>query len=188
MADGSSGVPTPMGGSRVLIERLAEDVTRQVGYRVGAPLDSLLDRVGGRTKLACSCGCTCCAGERDWFEGSASTGFSVTLPRDTGLLRDCFDTVQALGHWVLHCLYPVQQGGADRLVRVPRWSTDQAFLEAFWFAAAFLMPAEAFRQGYTECRGNAFLLSGRFGVSPQAVHRRALALGLKSEGCGGCAV
>lgn len=111
----------------------------------------------------------------------SSTDFTIYLPTMTSPARDRFTIAHELGHLFLH--YPtLARDYPGQVMIATRWVDDddpdqkRAEWEANWFAAAFLMPANAFTQAY-RCESPEEV-SDSFGVSMQAVTVRAKSLGL----------
>lgn len=144
-----------------------------VGYSPGEPLEPVVLKLGGDIRYA---------------EGTEGMGslvvepgrFWIRMPRDTSLLRDRFSIAHLLGHYVLHYLYQNQRNRRDiKYLKAHHYGADHAEFEANWFAAAFLMPADMFREKHRELSRDLFALADYFGVSPQVAQTRAESLNLR---------
>ena len=111
----------------------------------------------------------------------SSGEFQIFLPTVTTEERDRFTIAHELGHLFLHFPkvrenYPDFAMVATRRVDQTKVDQQRAEWEANWFAAAFLMPKEVFRQTFSDL-GVAHS-AVHFGVSQSAVEVRANTLGL----------
>ena len=95
-----------------------------------------------------------------------------------------FTVAHELGHLFLH--FPiVSETAPDSGMIATRWVDEtgdseqlkRAEWEANWFAAAFLMPSNAFQSMLRSFSGNIVHVAARFGVSVQAAEIRAKTLG-----------
>jgi Zn-dependent peptidase ImmA (M78 family) len=105
--------------------------------------------------------------------------FVVRLSSHTGELRDHFTLAHELGHKVLH--WPrVRDANPGCGMKATRRVDDTNDLlvrcewEANWFASAFLMPADEFKEAYV-----AGVASETFGVTRAAAEVRAKTLGIR---------
>lgn len=171
--------PIASGLSASQIAMIAGSVARQVGYEPGSDLEPIVRRMGGRiTHVDLLGGEASDSGSIEISDNS----FEIRLALATGPLRDRFTIAHELGHFVLHYLYRKQNLNDDvRHLVAQRFGSSQAEKEANWFAAAFLMPTDAFKAEYKATDGDHFALSRKFGVSTAASKVRALALGLESQ-------
>jgi Zn-dependent peptidase ImmA (M78 family) len=99
--------------------------------------------------------------------------FEIFLAAHTGPNRDRFTIAHELGHYVLHYVYPKQNGIAIERLEAQRYGSGPVEWEANWFAAGFLMPADQFAERYRARNGIIPLLSDEFGVSVEAARIRA---------------
>ena len=168
--------PRSWGLTRSDIERIATSVASQLGYLPGQDLQPLIRRIGGDIEVAPDEDGASLSGSID-VRGPSD--FTIYLPLHTGRLRDRFTIAHELGHLVLHYVYPnaAKQAGIERLT-AERYGSGRPEIEANWFAAAFLMPSELFRQAFMDAGGNLAAVSTEFGVSPHAASIRANSLGL----------
>jgi Zn-dependent peptidase ImmA (M78 family) len=102
--------------------------------------------------------------------------FTIALSPYTTPLRDNFTIGHELGHYFLH--YYLQTPRPALPLTFTRYGTGLIEWQANRFAAALLMPAEAFRNSFKEFGGDEFLLAGYFEVSRPAVQVRAQSLRL----------
>lgn len=150
--------------SRDDIEQIADKVRKVVGYQPGAELIPIIERIGGKVEfihlhhwLDDHCATIEVRGKRD---------FTIRLSRNGGLLRNRFSLAHELGHYVLH-----SQIGKIQLLATRSLISERVEWEANWFAAAFLMPANAFRKRWKLTKNDEDLAS-YFLVSTQAVKVR----------------
>lgn len=169
--------PSESGLSKASVDNLAANIARQVGYEPGGDLAAIVKKLGGKIVVS-----------DVWAESDATSGsiriendgsFVVAVASHTGIERDRFTIAHELGHYVLHYLWPKQNGKPVTAVEARRYGSGRVEWEANWFAAAFLMPAEPFRTAWEELGGILGEVAGRFGVSTEAARIRAEYLGLK---------
>ncbi|MFS8145954.1 ImmA/IrrE family metallo-endopeptidase [Rhizobium sp. BR 249] len=163
--------------SKSAVDKLAANVAKQVGYTPGADLLPIVRQLGGEI------------GINDlWSVSDATSGsitieengaFKISLASHTGVVRDRFTVAHELGHYVLHFLWPNQNGKRTGAIMARRYGTGRVEWEANWFAAGFLMPEPAFRAAWKELRGSLHLVANRFEVSIEAASVRAGTFGLK---------
>jgi Zn-dependent peptidase ImmA (M78 family) len=105
--------------------------------------------------------------------------FTIIVPSHTSLLRDRFTVAHELGHYYVHYVYPKHIGKleADRVMAL-RKGSNRIEWEANWFAAAFLMPAAAFRASHTALGKDVARIAKQYNVSQRAVEIRVQDLGL----------
>lgn len=171
MAGTKYGSPKECGLRRGSVHRLAESVGVQLGYSPGDDLEELIDKIGGKIEY------------QDFWELESSVAgsirirdqndFTIYLPSYTSVERDRFTIAHELGHYVLHYLYPRQQGNDPGPIQAQRYGTGRVEWEANWFAAAFLMPSEAFKKSFAEYDGDLVDVAEEFDVSIRAAQIRA---------------
>lgn len=164
--------------SRYNIEIIAENIASQLEYKPGDDLEPVVLRLGGSVKIEHG------ASLFDSDSGSLlvhkAGRFEIFLSANTSHMRDRFTVAHELGHYILHFLYPRQTGLREiTQLRATRYGSDRAEWEANWFAAAFLMPKEAFEAEYWACHGNIITLSSKFMVSTHAIEVRSKVLNLR---------
>jgi Zn-dependent peptidase ImmA (M78 family) len=167
--------PTESRLSRGNVWSLAETVAQKIGLAVGAPLEPLIEKMGGKIEFRDvdelnTSGAIVIKAEKD---------FTIFLPLHTGAKRDRFTVGHELGHYFLHYKLPTVQGQGPTLpMRVSRYGSDRTETEANWFAAAFLMPEKSFRESFQQNRGNVIAVADEFDVSRAAAGIRAASLNL----------
>jgi predicted transcriptional regulator len=176
VAEVNYGIPTECGLRRGAVHKLAESVGSQLEYSPGDDLKEIIQSIGGKIKyqdfgelVSSSSGSIRIRGEND---------FTIFLPSYTSAERDRFTIAHELGHYILHYLYPLRQGNDPGPIQAQRYGTGRVEWEANWFAAAFLMPEDAFRKSYEEYDGDLFDIAEEFQVSIRAAQIRAKALKL----------
>lgn len=171
--------PEPCGLSRSQVFNIAEEVADSLRYMPGASLTDVVHDVGGQIRYQDPS-----VAVRNDVSGSIymrKNSFRIVLSLHTGPLRDRFTIAHELGHWVLHYLGS-EAYEQDRLMVADRFGSGQAETEANWFAAAFLMPAQAFREIWTASHGDTTTVAEAFRVSEQSAAIRAKSLGLSNSG------
>jgi Zn-dependent peptidase ImmA (M78 family) len=168
--------PTPTNASKAAISDFAEKTAKDLSFSPGEPIELVVAELEGA--IAFSDPLT---EERlESIRVEPDGRFKIFLPTMTSSARDRFTIAHELGHFFLH--FPlVQEADATAGMRATRWVEEskqdlvRCEWEANWFAAAFLMPAELFRNSYAHGveRAAAF-----FAVSRRAVEVRASTLGL----------
>jgi len=170
--------PEPIRASKASISNFAETAAAKLGFGPGDCIEPLVSRLGGRIR----------------YKDAPATGevpesivvrsekdFTIFLPSMTSPEWDSFTIARDLGHLFLH--YPgVKSRNPDARMVTKQWIAEndadqkRAAWEANWFAAAFLMPREAFVDTYTK-RGtrDAAVV---FRTSVQSADIRAKSLGL----------
>lgn len=167
--------PIPSRVSKPRIWEFAERQRAAVGLKNGFQLSQLVEKNGGTISYI------------DLFDHDqtdaivieADGSFNIRLSSHTGALRDNFTIAHELGHWLLHWplvkkQFPDQGMRATRRVEDSNKDLVRCEWEANWFASAFLMPTDEFKEAY--CAGVA---SETFGVTSSAVEVRARTLGLR---------
>lgn len=156
--------------------RLSNAAIEEYAQRVGdahnaysddgrADLTHLVEVLGGKVET------------RDGSESLNVRGtgdFTIFLPHFTSPMRDRFTIAHELGHYFLH--YRFAEAAGER--SYARGGQNRAETEANVFAAALLMPGQAFGQTWQAHGGDAWRVAGHFGVSPAAARVRAEVLGL----------
>ncbi|MCI4588613.1 ImmA/IrrE family metallo-endopeptidase [Sphingobium sp. BYY-5] len=171
-------IPTGVGASKSVVEDFAQRVAEIYDYKPGQSLEELVAHHGGKIVIGSS-------GDEDHDSGSIVArnlnDYTIYLSPNTSRLRDRFTIAHELGHLLLH-LPKIKKACPSAVMRATRWvdmgDSDQrrAELEANWFAAAFLMPAEAFSEVYSSAGVDG--AKEVFDVSRSAADTRARALGL----------
>jgi Zn-dependent peptidase ImmA (M78 family) len=155
------------------VSAIAEAFAQDVGYEPGDDIHALIGELGGKIIVEDT---LLTDPERSGSLFVESEGdFRIILPAHTGSSRDRFTLAHELGHYVLHYLCDDTQTG--RMMALRRGS-DRLEWEANWFAAAFLMPSQQFRDRFNTLGGNLGMLATEFDVSLAAAEVRARGLGL----------
>jgi hypothetical protein len=153
--------------SKKSVEQFAAKVAETLNFRVGGDVEELIRKLGGRMLPA------------TWETADSPASIRV-FGQNNFEVRDelmaiderrRFTLAHELGHYFLHS----QQG--KRSIQATRSGSGPVEWEANWFAAALLMPEEAFKEKFTTAR-NIYEIAGIFGVSPAAAQVRAAQLNL----------
>jgi len=161
---------------RKAIHEMGEDVAKSLGYTPGNDLEPIVKNLGGDITYQSLVDLE--------FSSSGSIEvlndgeFHIFLAAHTSELRDRYTIGHELGHYVLHFLYPRANGDKIDQLRAARYGSGLVEYEANWFAAGFLMPADAFKTAWTEFHGDLARVADRFKVSLQASEVRAKSLSL----------
>lgn len=163
--------------SKVRVFSFAEDVAKKVRFAPGDSMEPTVARLGGRIVYGTPATTDLRAPEAIVVEGPQQ--FTIYLPSTTSAQRDRFTVAHELGHLFLH--YPmVQREHSGARMIATRWvdtedrTAQRAEWEANWFAAAFLMPAAAFR---ADMHMTDSQLAAKYGVSEQAIGIRRKTVG-----------
>lgn len=163
--------PEPCGLSQQQVFDLAEEVNRALALDVGFDIAQVVATLEGRLHTVTAYGI-------DDPDGSifvhGVSDFDIYLPDDVGPRRNRFTVGHELGHYFLH--FRPQPGFG---LAAAREGTGRIEWEAHWFARAFLMPAEAFRQVYRDYQEVHTDIADAFQVSLKACEIRASDLGLR---------
>lgn len=92
---------------------------------------------------------------------------NISLSNLTGELRNNFTIAHELGHLYLHA-----KNIQENIIGFNRYGTGRLEWEANWFAAAFLMPEQEFKDKCYEFNSDNFELSLYFNVSESAIKIR----------------
>lgn len=170
--------PIPIRASKPSVWAHAEKVAIALGFAPGDPIEPIVARLGGKVNYK-----NVSPGEKkpESMVVKSQQDFTIYLPTMTSPARDRFTIAHELGHLFLH--YPrIAREHPGELMVATRWVDEddpvqqRAEWEANWFAAAFLMPRDAFVEAYEN--ETADDVADSFGVSLQAVEVRAKSLGL----------
>jgi len=168
--------PKASGLSKSAVSRLGESIAQQVGFEPGGDVFAVVDRLGGRIHYQdiweldqSTSGSVVIEGESD---------FDIYLAKHTSPERDRFTIAHELGHYVIHFLWARRHGETVSKLAATRYGSDREEWEANWFAAAFLMPVDRFKEALEEAGFDIGAVAERFKVSYAAAEVRAKALGL----------
>lgn len=168
--------PSEAGLSKDSIDNIAGSVAAQLGYVAGADLAPIVRQLGGTIRF-----------QNVWELADSSSGsiridaegkFEIVLATHTGPARDRFTVAHEVGHYVLHYLWPRQNGKQIGPIEAKRYGSGRVEWEANWFAAGFLMPRDSFISAHQSVDGNLKHLAEKFQVSMEAARIRSEALGL----------
>ena len=165
------------GLSKAQVSVIAESLAPQLGFGPGDNISVLISRMGGQVLV-----------EDTLLTDPEQTGsllvdapdhFRVIIPSHTSMERDRFTIAHELGHYVLHYLWQrARDPNYPERVIAFRQGSHRLEWEANWFAAAFLMPADTFRQSFGNQQGNISAVADDFSVSVSAASVRARGLAL----------
>lgn len=144
------------------IDRFASEVAKELGYQPGAPLEPIIEELGGKVVV----GTVPETGSTGYVEVDGEGKFVIALSPLPGEYRNRFTIAHELGHYILHSKI------GEKPLFATRQAGSRAEWEANWFAAAFLMPAEEFVKVWTESEGSVGRLINHFQVSGGAVEIR----------------
>ena len=108
----------------------------------------------------------------------APGNFDIYVSSITSGLRDRFTIAHEIGHYILHYIYARSQGDELENMYATRYGNTREEWEANWFAAAFLMPEDDFRERYNRLNGRLASVAAELCVSEKAAQVRADVLGL----------
>lgn len=162
--------PTPANLQKSVVDSIAEQVADKLGYQPGENLLPHVERLGGSVKFD----------DMDTDDGSGSLevypgekpAFMIRLPAFTGNFRNRFTIAHELGHYFLH------SGGGKKPIRIGREGSNRMEWEANWFAAAFLLPAQQFRDDWKKHAKSVPYMVHKYQVSEAVVEIRLKSLGL----------
>lgn len=157
---------------------LAESIAKQLDYKPGDDVRALVERVGGTVLVEDTLATDPNQSGSLYVEGPNK--FSIIVPAHTSPKRDRFTIAHEFGHFIVHYLWRKQSGNAPSLDKMIAFRRDSQRVEweANWFAAAFLMPSDRFREEFSRCGGDISRIALLFGVSDSAAEVRANQLGL----------
>ncbi|WP_419798853.1 MAG: ImmA/IrrE family metallo-endopeptidase [Terasakiella sp.] len=167
---------TPSRLSKDAVYSLAESVANQLEFSPGGDLEPVLQKLGGHLKV------------KDFWDLSddesgsiavhAPGNFDIYVSSITSGLRDRFTIAHEIGHYILHYIYARSQGDELENMYATRYGNTREEWEANWFAAAFLMPEDDFRERYNRLNGSLASVAAELCVSEKAAKVRADVLGL----------
>lgn len=170
--------PKGLNISKAAVETFAEQVAAALHLNPGDSLEEIVTSTGGQIEIGTS-------GGEDLDSGSIiardMNDYVIYVSNNTSRQRDRFTVAHELGHLMLH-LPSIKQENPSAVMRATRFVdyTDEtqkrAEWEANWFAAALLMPREAFKEAFA--RGGLSEVQRIFDVSSSAAHTRAKSLAL----------
>lgn len=173
--------PIPTRYPKPHIHAYAEDVASRLGFSRQEPIDPIVVQLGGTIEYRTAD----IASDRlpESIIVNGWNNFIIYLPSLTSAVRDRFTIAHELGHLFLHYALAVQRFPDEPMVAT-RWvdESDDDLVrtewEANWFAAAFLMPENDFKQVHRECLKSIEATAYEFKVSVKAAQIRAQSLGI----------
>ncbi len=170
--------PAECGLSKAAVDTFASQVADHFGYSPGATLSPIVEKMGGTILTQNILDFNRLPSGSIRIDGVGR--FQIFLASHTGPTRDRFTIAHELGHYVLHYLYPNQNGKKIERLEAQRYGSGRVEWEANWFAAGFLMPAIQFGERYHALNGSLAALAAEFGVSIESARIRAQFVGLSS--------
>ena len=163
--------------SKTGVERFAELLSEQLGYKPGQELEPIIQELGGALNRV-----------DFWFDNTPPPAlrvepggtFTLSVPSHNSYFRNRFTIAHELGHYFLHYLLDdavdkdTDYFEADRSGR-----NERVEWEANWFASAMLMPRSLYIKKYKKLDGLHDELSDFFNVSISASQIRAQSLDLE---------
>lgn len=159
------------------ISALAESIAEQLGYEPCSDIAEPIKKLGGRIEIEDTLlsdpqktGSLFVEGEND---------FRIIVPLHTSPTRDRFTVAHELGHFIVHYAWRRRKELlANTKMVAYRRDSERVEWEANWFAAAFLMPAQPFRERFQATGGDVDAVAAAFCVSSSAAEIRVRSLGL----------
>ncbi len=167
--------PSSSSLSKGTVEKIAEKIAAELSYQPGADLFKFVKQLGGRV---CIVDFWSTSEEHGALTVKAYNDFVINIPDHTSPRRDNFTIAHELGHYFLHYFKVVDQLSPDDVFVAKRLGSERVEWEANWFASAFLMPEDIFRNKFRDIEGDLFELSDYFNVSKKAAEIRSIRLGL----------
>lgn len=159
------------------VQKLAESIAAQVGYEPGTDILKTISNLGGRVEVQDTLLSDPHQTGSLYVDGPKN--FRIIVPSHTSPERDRFTIAHEFGHFILHYLWQRQKNPEyPEKVIAFRKGSDRIEWEANWFAGAFLMPEEAFRQSFHIKNGVIWQIADQFRVSQKAAQVRAKDLSL----------
>jgi len=167
----------PTNLSKAAVFSLAEEVASDLEFEPGDSIHEVVEALGGRVEVRDlllqdpeHCGTL-------FVDGPGR--FKIIVPSHTSAARDRFTIAHELGHYFIHYLFSFDEESLkERSLIAYRKDSHRVEWEANWFAAAFLMPSDAFQREYVRTGGHLERVAEYFRVSSAAARVRAKDLGL----------
>lgn len=160
--------PEPTGLTKAKVFRIAEAFADEVEFFPGDRLEPLIEQLGGTVTYLR--GLDSIEAEDGSLHVWGPEDFEIKVSAFTGPVRDRFTIAHELGHFVLH------SDRGQKPIKAARFGSNRVEWEANWFAAAFLMPEEAFRKVCAKYDNDPDLVAAHFVVSSKAAEVRMQAL------------
>lgn len=168
--------PLPTRAAKKQVYDFAERVAEELDYQPGLPIEAVVSQAEGSITYRNAVG-----DKPESILVEPDGEFEIFLPTMTSMSRDRFTIAHELGHLYLH--FPlVQRIHPGDGMRAYRWVDDsdedlqRCEWEANWFAAAFTMPEQLFRE-LVDSDGIE-IAAIELGVSERAARVRARTLGI----------
>jgi Zn-dependent peptidase ImmA (M78 family) len=170
----------PINLSKRQIFTLAESIASDLGFEPGENIHEVVENLGGEILVEnllledpAQCGTLYVDGPED---------FRIVVPSHTSSVRDRFTIAHELGHFFLHYLLANDEDDlVGKKIIAYRKDSERVEWEANWFAAAFLMPEELFKEKFRATKDDLSRVADFFSVSHAAARVRAKDLGLILE-------
>lgn len=169
--------PIPTRASKNSVSTFAEQMSSQLSFEAGDPVESIVSQVGGSISYRSPVGDEI----PDSIRVEPNRRFEIFLSSLTSPSRDRFTIAHELGHFFLH--FPlVEQSFPGHGMKATRWVDEndadlqRCEWEANWFAASFLMPSKEYLSAYA--KGGIPGVATHFGVSEKAAAVRAKSIGI----------
>ena len=164
------------------ISALTDLFCTQVDFKQGDSLAHLISKLGGKIFLVDPI--QMLSPSVPWVTANAERDFEIRayIHRRT---EDKIDLATALGHYVLHYLYPHKIGQVATPFSMHRYANRSRSLcrrEAEWFAACLLMPEKTFSADYLQAQKNndfSRLIWIDYDLPSGVIHARAKGSGLR---------
>ncbi len=163
--------PIPTNLAKSTIAGFASKLSEKLGYQSASDLERIVQELGGEIRYE-NLGIEDSGGSLE-VRPDKSPGFIIRLYSFAGTLRNRFTIAHELGHYFLH-----SEAGKKAIV-VKREGSDRLEWEANWFAGAFLLPEERFRDDWKRYGHSATRMASVYQVSEAVVDIRLETLGLK---------
>lgn len=158
--------PKPCNMTKADVMAYAEDISRKVGYSPAEPIEGVVERLGGRLSTL---------GLSDMVEGidgsirvNGIRDFVINTSLLSGDARNRFTIAHEIGHYFLH-----SPNNPDNKLIARRYDSGRTEWEANWFAAAFLMPEQQFKEQFESLGRRIIDVANYFKVSLEAATYRA---------------
>ncbi len=172
--------PIPTRASKANIEAFAERIAKNISFGPEKLIEMAVARFGGGISYEQPNG----EKREETIRVEPDGKFKIFLPLLTSPARDRFTIAHELGHFFLH--FPlVKAKHVGKGMRATRWpgndpESQRCEWEANWFAAAFLMPKDLFKDAFDR-NNDIYQLAAMFKVSDVAAKVRAKRLNLIPE-------
>lgn len=150
--------------SKQEVFKKAEQIAIELEYSIAGDLSTIVTKLGGSIEYV---------NLEKWYKTQdasivvhAPDSFQIYISNFTGFLRNRFSIAHELGHYFLH------SNKGERKIIAARNGSNPCEWEANWFAAAFLMPNEKFKEVIKKYNGDMDYVAAHFLVSRKAADVR----------------